>query len=75
MNRLKKFRMTLAEQGIEMTLDEAKNAIKEMKQFIKKSKKMSIKDIWMLEETKIKGFSEEEKESIIKLYKVAKENF
>ena len=67
--------MTLAEQGIEMTLDEAKNAIKEMKQFIKKSKKMSIKDIWMLEETKIKGFSEEEKESIIKLYKVAKENF
>lgn len=65
----------LAEQGIEMTLEEAKSAKKQIKSFIEKSKRMSMKELWMLEETKVNGFSEEEKNDIIKLYQVAKENF
>jgi hypothetical protein len=73
MNRLKKFRMILAEQGIEMTLQEAKNAYKHLKSFIKKSRNMSIKDIWMLEETEVEGFSSEEKNNMIRLYQMAKE--
>lgn len=40
------FRNFLAERGMEMTPEEAKNAYKALKKFVRRAKRMSLKDIW-----------------------------
>lgn len=47
--RLDKFRELLAENGIEMTPEEAKDAYLATKKFIKVAKELSLKDIWEVE--------------------------
>lgn len=65
------FRRTLAEMGIEMTLEQASKAYEMSRDMIKRARKMSMKDIWNLE--KVEGFSEEEKRQLAMLYMHAKE--
>jgi hypothetical protein len=45
-NKTDAFRNMAANQGIEMTPDEAADAYKALKKFVKRAKKMSLKDIW-----------------------------
>lgn len=47
--RLEKFRDLLAENGIEMTPEEARDAYRAVKKFIKVAKDLSLKDIWEVE--------------------------
>jgi hypothetical protein len=65
------FRGMLAEMGIEMTLEQAKKAYEMSRDMIKRSKKMSMEDIWNLK--KVEGFSEEEKNELAMLYMHAKD--
>lgn len=65
------FRRMLAEIGIEMTIEQAKRAYEMSKDMIKRARKMSMKDIWSLEN--VEGFSEEEKHQLAMLYMHAKE--
>lgn len=71
MSETAQFRRVLAEMGIEMTPEQAERAHKMSKDMIKRSKKMSMKEIWSLK--KVAGFSEEEKSQLIMLYMHAKE--
>lgn len=48
--RIDKFRELLAENGIEMTPEEAREAYKTTKRFIKVAKGLSLKDIWAVGE-------------------------
>jgi len=61
----------LAEMGIEMTLEQAGKAYDMSRDMIKRARKMSMKDIWNLEE--VEGFSDEEKRQLAMLYMHAKE--
>jgi len=61
----------LAEMGIEMTLEQAGKAYDMSRDMIKRARKMSMKDIWNLEE--VEGFSDEEKSQLAMLYMHAKE--
>ena len=61
----------LAEMGIEMTLEQAGAAYEMSRDMIKRARKMSMKDIWNLEE--VEGFSDEEKRQLAMLYMHAKE--
>lgn len=65
------FRRMLAEMGIEMTLEQAGAAYEMSRDMIKRARKMSMKDIWNLEE--VEGFSDEEKRQLAMLYMHAKE--
>lgn len=65
------FRRILAEMGIEMTIEQAEKAYEMSKDMIKRSKKMSMEDIWNLQKTE--GFSDEEKSELVMLYMHAKE--
>jgi len=65
------FRRMLAEMGIEMTLEQAGKAYDMSRDMIKRARKMSMKDIWNLEE--VEGFSDEEKRQLAMLYMHAKE--
>ena len=47
--RLEKFRELLAENGIEMTPEEASEAYRATKKFIKVAKELSMKEIWEVE--------------------------
>lgn len=73
MNKIQQFRKILAEQCVEMTIEEAKQAYKMAKSIIKRSKKISMMDLWDMKNTNIKGMSEEEKEKLIKIYEEAKQ--
>lgn len=73
MNKIQIFRKILAEQGIEMTIQEAQQAFKNANKFIKRSKKISTMDLWQMQKTEIENISEEEREQLINLYKKAKE--
>jgi 1,2-phenylacetyl-CoA epoxidase PaaB subunit len=73
MNKIQIFRKILAEQGIEMTIEEAEQAFKNANKFIKRSKKISIMDIWEMQKTEVENISAEEKDQLINLYKKAKE--
>jgi hypothetical protein len=70
-NKIAKFRNVLAEKGIEMTLEQATKVYKMSNDLIKRSKKMSMKDLWAIQD--VEGVSQEEKDQIIKLYQHAKE--
>lgn len=48
-SRTDKFRTLLAENGIEMTPEEAKDAYKATRKFIKVAKELSLKEIWAVE--------------------------
>jgi hypothetical protein len=61
----------LAEMGIEMTLEQAGKAYEMSRDMINRARKMSMKDIWNLEE--VEGFSDEEKRQLAMLYMHAKE--
>lgn len=74
MNKLYHFRRILAENGIEMTPDQAKEVYKMTKDIIKRSKKMSMQQLWELKETEVEGMTSEQIDEIIKLYRCAKEN-
>jgi len=65
------FRRMLAEMGIEMTLEQAGKAYEMSRDMINRARKMSMKDIWNLEE--VEGFSDEEKRQLAMLYMHAKE--
>jgi 1,2-phenylacetyl-CoA epoxidase PaaB subunit len=67
------FRKILAEQGIEMTIGEAQQAYKMAKSIIKRSKKISMMDLWEMKNIHIEGMSEEEKENLIKIYEEARQ--
>lgn len=71
MNKIAKFRNVLAEKGIEMTLEQATKVYKMSNDLIRRSKKMSMKDLWAIQD--VEGVSQEEKDQIIKLYQHAKE--
>lgn len=48
-NKLQAFRNLLAEKGIEMTPEEAKEAYRTLKKFIKAARGLSLQDIWDME--------------------------
>lgn len=70
-DKIVQFRRVLAEMGIEMTLEQAKGVYKKSKDMIRRAQKMSMEDIWSLNE--VEGFSEEEKSQLAMLYMHAKE--
>jgi len=70
MNKIQYFRKALAEQGVEMTIQQAQEAFKNAQILIKKAKKISMIDMLRLKTNKI---SDEEKNQIINLYIKAKE--
>lgn len=70
MNKIQYFRKALAEQGIEMTMEQAHEAFKNAQILIKKARKISMIDILKIKTNKI---SDEEKNQIINLYIKAKE--
>jgi hypothetical protein len=61
----------LAEQGVEMTMEQAKKAYKMAGKFMKSAKKVSVADIWSIQSAE--GLSQKEKDDIIRLYQFAKE--
>lgn len=67
------FRAVLAESGVEMTPKEAKMAYRASRDIVKKSRSMSMADIWRLRSEKVEGISDKEKEQMIELYMRAKE--
>ena len=73
MNDISKFREILAENGIEMTPEQAILTYKMAKDLVKRSKKMSMKDLWAMQDCEAEGISKEERDQIIKLYQQAKE--
>lgn len=67
-NKVMKFREILAEQGTELTIDQAKELYFSALKLIKRSKKLSQLDLWEAESTNINGMTEEEKQQAISLY-------
>jgi hypothetical protein len=49
-SRIDKFREMLAESGVEMTPEEAKEAYRATRKFIKVAKGLSLKEIWQVAE-------------------------
>lgn len=72
-NEILAFRMLLAEEGTEMTPIQAKKAYLASKSIVKTSRKMSMMDIWNLEESEADGISDSEREELVNLYKNAKD--
>ena len=70
-NNLAKFRNVLAEQGIEMTMEQAAETHRLAKDLLEMSNQMSMEDIWALQD--VEGMPQEEKDQIIKLYQQVKE--
>ena len=72
-NKISAFRLLLAEQGVEMTMEQAKEAYHSAKNIMKRAKSMSMEDMWRLSELEVEGVTDEEKERILDLYRKAKE--
>jgi hypothetical protein len=73
MNKILLFRKTMAERGIEITPEEAKDLYKSAKKIIKAAKNMTMEDIMRMSETELEGMSKEDKDKLIMLYQHAKE--
>lgn len=74
-NKILRFRNKLAEEGIEVGVEEAMERYSAIRSLIKRSRNMSQLDIWKLEEMKpMEGFSKEDYEELINLYKYLIEN-
>ena len=67
------FRKVLAEQGIEMTLDQAEDAYVMAMEIRKTAHRLSTLDLWEMEEDESLGMSREERGVLVDLYRVAKE--
>jgi Mn-dependent DtxR family transcriptional regulator len=67
-NKLVEFRKILAEQGKELTLDQAKVLYISAEKLLKRSKKLSQIDLWNMQDEKIEGMTEKEKQEAIALY-------
>lgn len=67
------FRMILAEEGTEMTPEDAKKAFLASKSIMKTSKRMSMIDLWNLEDCVLEGMDDKQKKELVNLYKNAKE--
>lgn len=63
----------LAEQGMEVTMEEAANIYMMAGDIVSKAKKMSTEDMWKIMDLDAEGISPEEKEQIVDLYRSAKE--
>jgi hypothetical protein len=72
-NKSSKFRELLAEQGIEMTPDQATDAYKMARKIRKIAKKLSTRELWDLEDNESLGITREERIQIADLYRAAKE--
>lgn len=72
-NKIQAFRMLMAEEGTEMTPKQAKRAYKASKSIVRRSRMMSMIDIWSLEDLDMEGFSRDERMDLVDLYKTAKE--
>lgn len=72
-NKIKKFREILAEQGKEVTLKEAKIIYFQGKKILKNCKKLSQYDLWNMQNEKIEGLTKKEKDDAIFLYRSVKE--
>lgn len=72
-NKIALFRNILAEQGMEVTMEEAANIYMMAGDIVSKAKKMSTEDMWKIMDLDAEGISPEEKEQIVDLYRSAKE--
>lgn len=73
-NKLVEFRRILAEQGKELTLEEARVIYKSALKILKRSKKLSQVDLWNMQELKIEGMTEKQKQDAIMLYQHARDS-
>lgn len=73
MNRANRFRSVLAEQGIEMTPDQAREAYRMARKLRKVARRLSMEDFWVMEEDETLGMPREERLQMIELYRVAQE--
>lgn len=71
--KVAKFRQLLAEQGTELTIEQAKELYSSALGLLKRSKKISQSDLWAMENEKIAGMTEEEKQQAISLYQHIRE--
>lgn len=71
--KVNKFRAILAEQGIEMTPDQAERTYKMASKIRKTAKRLSVKDLWEIEENENIGMTKEERSQIVELYRSAKD--
>lgn len=72
-SKIQQFRRVLAEQGQELTIEQASEVYRMAKSVMKKAKNMSLFDLWNLENREIKEMPEDQKKQIINLYRSAKE--
>lgn len=72
-NNIPAFRNILAENGIEVTLEEAEQIYGMARDILKKSKKMSMDDIWSIIDMEVEGMSQIEKEQVAEIYRTARE--
>jgi hypothetical protein len=72
-NKANEFRALLAENGIEVTPDQAKKIYKMTARLRKLARKMSTVDLWRIEEDDSIGMPREERQQIADLYRAAKE--
>lgn len=63
----------MAEEGAEMTPEQAERAYKASQSIVKRSRMMSMIDIWSLEDLEMTGFSKKERVELANLYKTAKD--
>lgn len=71
--KISKLRNLLAEQGMELTFEEAKLAFNSANKLIKRSKRISQLDLWSMQDVDIEGMTEEEKQAAINLYQYIKD--
>lgn len=72
-NKIALFRNILAEQGMEVTIEEAAKIYMMADDIVSNAKKMSTEDLWKIMDLDAEGISTEEKEQIVDLYRSAKE--
>ena len=72
-NKITSFRKILAEQGVELTPDQASSLFDMASDLIKRSKNMSQLDILKMENLSVKGMTEKEKQDAISLYNYIKD--
>lgn len=70
-NKIFEFRKMMAEQGVELTIVQARKAYKMAEKFMKNAKKVSVAEIWSIQS--VEGLTQKEKDDIVRLYQFAKE--
>lgn len=72
-NEVLAFRSLLAEGGTEMTPDQAERAYRASRMMVRKSRRMSMLDLWVMRREEVEGMSDEERDELVDLYMRAKE--